>query len=217
MATFPILRHEAARESLARKTVDAAERVASLLLCAATAPLQVAIGAAIAALSGRSPLIAHCRVGRDGSTLWLLKFRTMWNGAEPGRRGWIEYIEDDTAPVEKAPADSRVTSRFARFCRRHSLDELPQLWQVARGEMSLIGPRPLTRAEIRRHYAGVAEELLSVKPGIAGLWQTSGRNRLTYAERRAFDLFFVRNRSARLYLQILARLLPEILSGTNAW
>jgi lipopolysaccharide/colanic/teichoic acid biosynthesis glycosyltransferase len=141
----------------------------------------------------------------------------MWDGAERKRRGLVERIDDMTGPYAKSPADARVNSRFAGFCRRHSLDELPQLWHVVRGEMALIGPRPLTRSEVEEHYAGVAGELLSVKPGIAGLWQTSGRNRLTYAERRELDLLFVRGRSAAMYARIWARVVPEVWSGANTW
>ncbi len=174
------------------------------------------MAAAVACLSRRSPLIAHRRVGQYGRLLWVLKLRTMWDSSEPRSRGWIEFIDDETGPGQKSASDKRVCNRFARFCRRHSLDELPQLWQVVRGEMALIGPRPLTSSEIREHYADVAHELLSVKPGIAGLWQTLGRNRLTYAQRRELDLLFVRQRSAGMYVRILARVLPEIVFGTNA-
>jgi lipopolysaccharide/colanic/teichoic acid biosynthesis glycosyltransferase len=110
-----------------------------------------------------------------------------------------------------------VANPFARFCRRHSIDELPQLLHVIRGEMSWVGPRPLTAAELRRHYGSAAREVLEARPGIAGLWQTSGRNRLSYSERRELDLRFVRNRSLRLYWKILLRTIPEVWSGENSW
>ncbi|HSV12778.1 MAG TPA: sugar transferase, partial [Tepidisphaeraceae bacterium] len=83
--------------------------------------------------------------------------------------------------------------------------------------MSLIGPRPLTLREIREYYGDVADEMLQLKPGIAGLWQISGRNRLTYDERRRMDLDFVRRRSLKMYLRIAWRTLPEIFSGANSW
>ena len=83
--------------------------------------------------------------------------------------------------------------------------------------MSLVGPRPLTREEMRAHYASDAPEVLSVKPGITGLWQVMGRSRLTYPQRRRLDLFLVRKRSARLYAAILLRTLPEVLAGRNSW
>ena len=148
MATFPIAGQETGQVSIAWKAVSVGERAGALLLLAVTAPAHVAIAATLATLSGRSPLIAHRRVGLNGSPLWVFKLRTMWDDA-PGSFRWIEYIVDSEAIEGKCPEDGRVRSRFARFCRRHSLDELPQFWQVVRGEMALIGPRPLTRTARR--------------------------------------------------------------------
>jgi exopolysaccharide production protein ExoY len=183
----------------------------------AAVPLVAGAALAVSLLSGRSPLIAHRRVGWLGATFWMLKLRTMWDGRATGAQhfAWIEYVDDDRGPERKLPADSRVTSRFARFCRRHSIDELPQLWHVLRGEMSLVGPRPVTQRELHRYYGPVATEILQVKPGLAGLWQVSGRNRLTYAQRRHLDLQLVRDRSTKLYLRILLRTVPEIWSGSG--
>jgi exopolysaccharide production protein ExoY len=202
------------------------ERIASAALLLAAAPLVAVSALVVSVLSGNSPLIAHRRVGWQGATLWMLKLRTMWDGrATPNlaasgvgpRFRLVEYVNDDRGPERKHPADSRVTSRFARFCRRHSIDELPQLWHVIRGEMSLVGPRPVTQSELDRYYGPVAQEILDVKPGLAGLWQVSGRNRLTYAERRDLDLQLVRGRSAKLYLRILLRTVPEVWSGSGSW
>jgi lipopolysaccharide/colanic/teichoic acid biosynthesis glycosyltransferase len=106
----------------------------------------------------------------------MLKLRTMWNG--PARwNGWIEYIDDYEGPEQKRAGDPRVSNWFARFCRRHSIDELPQLWHVITGKMSLVGPRPMTRPELQRYYGDDAEEILQVKPG-SRAWQISRRNRL---------------------------------------
>jgi lipopolysaccharide/colanic/teichoic acid biosynthesis glycosyltransferase len=146
----------------------------------------------------------------------MLKLRTMW-GPESGSTGWVEYIEDSIGPGDKRAGDPRVGNRFASFCRRHSIDELPQLWHVITGEMSLVGPRPMTQVELRRYYGEDAEEILQVKPGIAGLWQVSGRNRLSYAERRRLDLKLVRERSAGMYFAVLLRTIPEVWHGENSW
>ena len=216
LASIPLLRESAPADDFTWQAIGVCERVLALLLLVLVMPVLIVSAAAIAVLSGRTPLIAHRRVGWHGSTLWMLKLRTMWNGA-PGRRGWIERIEDDLGPARKQAADVRVSSALARFCRKHSIDEVPQLWHVVRGEMSLIGPRPLTLREIREHYGDTASEMLRLKPGIAGLWQISGRNRLTYDERRRMDLEFVRARSFRMYLRIALRTLPEIVSGANTW
>jgi lipopolysaccharide/colanic/teichoic acid biosynthesis glycosyltransferase len=110
-----------------------------------------------------------------------------------------------------------VTSRFAAFCRRYSLDELPQLWQVVRGEMSLVGPRPLTRQELDTYYGADASRIIAAKPGLSGLWQISGRSRLTYPQRRRLDLFLVRKWSVSLYLRILFTTLPRVAAGKDAW
>ena len=187
-----------------------------MLLFAAVLPVMLASGLLIWMMSGRTPLIAHKRVGWRGSPLWMLKLRTMWNGRSRWN-GWIEYIDDSDGPRLKRAGDTRVPTWFARFCRQHSIDELPQLWHVVSGEMSLVGPRPMTLRELRRYYGSDADEILQMKPGIAGLWQTSGRNRLSYAERRQMDLKLVRERSLGMYLRILLRTVPEVFSGENTW
>lgn len=142
----------------------------------------------------------------------------MWDRNSPeGPGGWVEYIDDEAGPLRKDSADPRVPNAFARFCRRHSLDEVPQLLHIIRGEMSFIGPRPLTARELRLYYGDDAWEILNVKPGIAGLWQVSGRNRLTYAQRRSYDLKLVRERSFKMYLRIAMRTVVEVCSGANTW
>jgi exopolysaccharide production protein ExoY len=147
----------------------------------------------------------------------MIKLRTMWD-EEPGSSArWIERITCESGAETKDPDDRRVPNWFARFCRRHSVDEIPQLWHVIRGEMSLVGPRPVTAEELRRYYGADAEEMLQVKPGLAGLWQISGRNRLTYSQRKRLDLEYVRERSVRMYLKILLRTIPEVLTGSNSW
>jgi lipopolysaccharide/colanic/teichoic acid biosynthesis glycosyltransferase len=199
--------------------LSALERLAALCMLAALAPLMLMVAVSTAVLSRTSPLIAHRRLGLGGRPLWVLKFRTMWRrGARPaGRFALVEYIVDESGPREKGARDHRICSRFARFCRRHSIDELPQLLHVVRGEMSLVGPRPVTDFEWKLYYRRHAAEVLEVKPGLSGLWQTKGRGRLTYEQRRDLDLALARNRSLKLYFQILLWTLPEIWSGRNAW
>jgi len=188
--------------------INSLERAGSLVFLILLTPLIVAVSLAIIVLSGRSPLVAHRRAGRFGAPFWTLKFRSMWAAWSP-RPALIEFIVDDSGPAYK---DSG-----ARFCRRFSIDELPQLVNVLRGEMSLVAPRPLTESELRKHYGFDTSEVLSVKPGITGLWQVMGRSRLTYQQRREMDLFLVRNRSLKLYLTILARTIPTVLKGKDGW
>ncbi|MGA2132130.1 MAG: sugar transferase [Bryobacteraceae bacterium] len=195
------------------------ERLAALIVLLLLSPFLFVIGLITAWLSHKSPLIAHRRLGLGGRPFWVLKFRTMWGGGarSPGRFTLVERIVDETGPRQKGLGDRRVTSRFARFCRRHSIDELPQLVHVVLGEMSLVGPRPITASEWKLHYRAQAADVLQVKPGLSGLWQIGGRSRLTYAQRRELDLALVRNRSWKLYFQILWLTLPEIWNGRNAW
>jgi lipopolysaccharide/colanic/teichoic acid biosynthesis glycosyltransferase len=216
LASIPILRESVLVDDLTWQTVGVCERAAALFLLLFLSPVVVLCALVIWLLSGRTPLIAHKRVGWRGSALWMLKLRTMWDGVPKSATGLVERIDDEDGPLHKSVADSRVPCAFARFCRRHSIDEIPQLWHVVRGEMSLVGPRPVTAREIRQYYGAEADEMLQVKPGIAGLWQISGRNSLTYRERRAMDLEFVRRRSLRMYLRILLRTVPEVWNGANA-
>ena len=141
----------------------------------------------------------------------------MWSSGEAaGRLLAIENVSGGI-PSTKGAGDTRVGSRFAAFCRRYSIDELPQLFHVIRGEMSLVGPRPITRAELEQYYRDCADEVVSVRPGISGLWQIMGRNDLTYAERKYLDLILVREASASLYFSILVRSIPKVLSGSGSY
>ena len=178
-------------------------------------PLLLLIAIVITVLSRRSPLVRHRRVGYNAAPLDMLKFRTMWNRNQPTRLAAIEEVSD-FVPLLKTDPDPRVTSRFAALCRRYSLDELPQLYHVARGEMSFIGPRPITRDEFDRFYGREASAVLTLRPGLSGLWQVMGRNQLTYARRRRLDLLFVRHASIGLYFRILFRSFSTVAKGHGA-
>ena len=196
-----------------------AERAAGLFLLLFTSPLLIGSALVVSALSRRSPFVAHLRIGRDNQPFWMLKLRSMW---KPGSitmhfGGWIEYVVAEPPEDGKVARDPRITSRFAAFCRRHSVDEIPQFWHVFRGEMSLVGPRPLTRIELVRHYGSHASELVSVKPGLTGLWQVSGRSTIQYPERVALDLKLVRELTPRMYLTILLRTFSALIVGQGAW
>jgi lipopolysaccharide/colanic/teichoic acid biosynthesis glycosyltransferase len=170
---------------------------------------------AVRFLSRQSPLVAHRRVGLNGSPLWVLKIRTMWDRGPKTScaNAWIEYLRETEVPAIKRGRDPRVTSSFAALCRKFSIDELPQLVHVVSGQMRLAGPRPLTQPELDLYYRDTAVEMLSVPPGLTGLWQVMGRNDLTYSQRRRLDLFFVRRRSFRLYWLVLLRTPACVLRG----
>jgi exopolysaccharide production protein ExoY len=179
-------------------------------------PVAVIIGTVIAILSGRSPLIRHTRVGWRGLPLPMLKFRTMWQEGRP--RDHSALIEDvsDSVPESKLEDDPRVVSRFAALCRRYSLDEIPQLYHIARGQMSFVGPRPITRTELDKYYGPHSAEVLQLRPGLTGLWQVLGRSRLSYSRRMKLDIILVRRASPNLYFWILLRTVPAVFCGYDA-
>ncbi len=193
------------------------ERLIAGIALAPCVPVIAAAGGAVRLLSGRSPFVAHLRVGLNGEQFWMLKLRTMWNGpAAANKPRLVEYLAAAPVPASKRGRDARVTSMFAALCRKFSIDELPQLLHVVTGHMSLVGPRPLTPEELDTYYGESAAEVLRVAPGMTGLWQVLGRNRLSYAQRRRLDLFFVRKRSFALRAWILLRTPARVLSGRDA-
>jgi len=194
------------------------DQTLAALLFLALAPLIGIVAIVTWCLSRRSPFVAHRRVGQYGEIFWMLKLRTMWSKADqPRETRLVEFVSDQPVATFKGASDPRVTSGFARFCRRYSIDELPQLWHVVRGEMALIGPRPITQLELNTHYGNSASEVLSLRPGLSGLWQVMGRSRLSYNQRRRLDVFLARHFTARLYLRTLWRTLPAAIRGADAW
>jgi exopolysaccharide production protein ExoY len=200
------------------RVVSFGERLIAVALLALTSPILLLASVIVVAISRRSPLVAHQRVGRGGRPIWVLKLRTMWKGGSEKQSIFVHRLSPAEAPLlDPGTKHARVTSRFAAFCRRYSLDELPQLWHVVRGDMALVGPRPLTREELDTYYGADAAYVVSATPGLSGLWQVSGRSRLTYAQRRRLDLFLVRKWSISLYFRILLVTLPRVLAGKDAW
>ena len=191
-------------------------QVLALLILAALSPLMVALAWRIRR-DGGPATFEHYRVGCGGRLFRCLKFRTMRSDAERALR---ELLERDPAlraeweRDQKLADDPRVTP-FGKWLRRSSLDELPQLLNVLRGEMALVGPRPITVPELRR-YGRARWQYLSVVPGMTGLWQVSGRTETGYERRIELDALYVNSRSAWLDCKILARTVLVVLSGEGA-
>ncbi len=199
------------------RLTSAVEWVVALSLLISLSPLFLCVAIVILGLSRRTPFVAHLRRGQGGQPFWMWKFRTMWPSHRPTEPPLlVERVQSARLTARKESADPRITSRFARFCRKYSLDELPQLWHVLSGRMALIGPRPLTAVELEAHYEADAAEILTLRPGLTGLWQVCGRDRLTYRQRRRLDLFFVRHDTPGLRWTILRRSVAVVLSGRNA-
>ena len=144
----------------------------------------------------------------------MYKFRSMYEGAEAELETLLELNESD-GPTFKIRKDPRIT-RLGRFLRRTSLDELPQLLNVLRGEMSLVGPRPPLPEEVE-NYANWHRRRLEVRPGMTGLWQVSGRSLLSFDEAVLLDIHYIENWSLGLDLQILLRTVPEVIFGNGAY
>jgi lipopolysaccharide/colanic/teichoic acid biosynthesis glycosyltransferase len=180
-------------------------------------PLMLVV-AMILAIDGGPILFAHGRVGYGGKRFYCLKFRTMVVGAE--KRLTCILGDDSAARFEwershKLRIDPRVT-RFGRFLRRSSLDELPQLLNVLRGEMSIVGPRPIVEAEIV-HYRWRIANYCSVKPGLTGIWQVSGRNDVEYRRRVAMDCLYAKSCCPSLYLWLVVATIPAVLGGRASY
>jgi Undecaprenyl-phosphate galactose phosphotransferase WbaP len=191
----------------------------AIVLAAFFFPLILAI--VVVAMIRREPgsiIYKHRRIGQDGRAFECLKFRTMVPNADQALRELMERdpaIKAEWARDQKLRCDPRVTW-LGRFLRRTSLDELPQLWNVMRGDMSLVGPRPVVREELLR-YGRNARVYLSAKPGITGLWQIKGRNDTDYRKRIVLDTYYVRNQNLLLDLYILFKTTRVVLEGSGAY
>ena len=193
------------------------DRVAAVLLLVILAPV-FALVAMLVGMDGGPIMFSHRRVGRDGKAFGCLKFRTMVVAAEELLPEYLRFHPEaakEWQREQKLAFDPRVTG-VGKLLRRTSLDELPQLWNVLRGEMSLVGPRPVTRGEINTHYARCAGAITSVKPGLTGLWQVSGRNDVDYEKRVALDLRYVESWSLLKDLRILVKTADVVLSRAGA-
>ena len=180
----------------------AQDMVFSLLALILLAPLALVISLAIVLDSpGDGAIFRQRRVGRDGKLFWLYKFRTMCPDAEQKLKELMERNEKD-GPVFKMKNDPRIT-RVGKFLRKTSLDEIPQFWNVLKGEMSVIGPRPIEPDELVAYDDSVVE-FLSMTSGITGWWQTVSRNDAKYesGERQSLELFYVRNRSLKIDVKV---------------
>lgn len=178
--------------------------------------VMVMLLAVLAALDGASPFYGHERVGRGGRIFRCWKLRSMVrDSAARLERHLAENPEAarEWAETQKLARDPRVTP-VGRFLRKTSLDELPQLWNVLRGDMSLVGPRPVTQGELER-YGADRRAYLAVRPGITGLWQVSGRNDISYGERVALDARYAREVDLATDLRILVMTGPAVLRLTG--
>jgi len=194
-----------------KRAIDMAVAGLGLLLLS---PLLLVISALIKLDSSGAAVFRQTRVGRGGRPFTVLKFRTMREGAEQEVEA-LSALNETGGPLFKIRNDPRLT-KVGQILRRTSLDELPQLYNVLRGEMSIIGPRPGLPSEVEQ-YQDWHRKRLETWPGMTGLWQVSGRSDLSFDEMVLLDIYYIENWSLLLDLQIALRTIPAILFGTGAY
>lgn len=193
--------------------------VGAIVLLILLAPLLLLVAAIVRLDSSGPAIYRQRRVGLQLKPFSVAKFRTMHEGVDAdAHRAHVESMiagaEKGARPMTKLQEDARVT-RVGSFLRRTSIDELPQLWNVLRGEMSLVGPRPPIQYEVDR-YPAEAFRRFAVRPGLTGLWQVRGRSLLTFHQMIEIDTEYVERRSIALNLSILLRTLPTVIHGKGA-
>ncbi len=196
--------------SIGKRVLD----LALVFLMAPSVALVVVVLAAIIAMDGKSPFYAQMRVGRDGRVFRMWKLRSMIHNADDALEHHLQQNPEarrEWDHNQKLSNDPRIT-RFGRFIRRTSLDELPQLWNVLKGEMSLVGPRPMM-CEQRVLYPGT--EYYDMRPGITGYWQTSVRNESSFSERAGFDAAYHRDQSLVTDIKLILATVSVVLAATG--
>ena len=208
------LRYENPPDHLASRALDI---FVSIILLIFLAPIFLIIGLAIKVTDPGPAIFAHRRIGHRGKEFYCLKFRSMYVHGEERLQ---DILKSDAALARewhishKLTNDPRVTP-LGRFLRVSSLDELPQLVNVLVGEMSLVGPRPIVKAEAER-YGRFFRHYAEVKPGLTGLWQISGRSDLSYRRRIAADIHYCRSKSLVFDLRIMVATIPAVLLAKGA-
>lgn len=211
----PVPKHRSSNlNELIIRTFDV---VIALLAMIFLLPLMAVVALAVSAQDGGPAVFAQRRVGLRGQSFFCLKFRSMHVDAAKLLGPYLEANPDamqEWRETQKLRHDPRITP-LGHFLRQSSLDELPQLWNVLRGQMSLVGPRPIVDAEIPR-YGRSFRYYCAALPGVTGLWQVSGRSDTSYRRRVAMDRLFARKRTPKLYLAILFMTVPAVLMAKGS-
>ena len=187
---------------------------ASLIASIITLPFFIIIAIAIKIDSHGPVFFIHHRIGRNGSSLPILKFRTMVVGAENMIKDFTPEQKKEWEQNFKLEHDPRIT-RIGHFLRKTSIDELPQLYNILLGQLSIVGPRPVTKEEIEK-YGKNKNKILSVTPGLTGWWACNGRSNIDYKERMELELYYVEHASILLDLKIILRTVKITLSHEGA-
>lgn len=191
-----------------------ADIVGSMLLLITLSPILIMLGLAVKLDSRGGVFFRQTRIGKNGRAFSMLKFRSMRQDAEQDRQT-LASANEASGPVFKIRNDPRVT-RIGAFLRKYSLDEFPQLWNVLKGEMSLIGPRPPLPSEVEQ-YNDYHWRRMDVLPGMTGLWQVSGRSDLKFEEWIDLDIYYIERWSFALEMKILLKTIPVVIRGSGAY
>lgn len=194
-----------------KRFIDIIIGTIGLIVCI---PIFIIIGIAIKIDSKGPVFFKHKRIGKHGKKLEIYKFRTMIENAEEAMKNFTEEQKKEFAENFKLENDPRVT-RVGKILRKTSLDALPQIINILKGEMSIIGPRPVVRSELEK-YGSNQDKFLSVAPGLTGYWAANGRSDVSYEERMALELYYVNNRSLILDMKIFFKTIGSVLKGRGA-
>ena len=166
-------------------------------------------------LDSKGPIFfSHKRIGKNGKIIGIYKFRSMVSNSEEIFKNFTEEQKMEFEKNFKLDDDPRIT-KIGGFLRKTSLDELPQLLNIIKGDMSVVGPRPIVRAEVEK-YGVCADKLFSVKPGLTGFWQANGRSDTTYEERVQMDMYYIDNRSFLLDIRIILKTVISVIRKEGA-
>lgn len=207
---------ESIRHNFTKRTFDI---LFSLAVFVFTFPLFLLIGFLIAVTSRGQIIYGHKRMGRGGTSFYCYKFRTMYKDADIRLKELLKTDPEIKAEWEssfKLKNDPRITP-LGKFLRKTSLDEFPQFWNVIKGDLSVVGPRPVVEDEMVKYFNKRAAIVLSIRPGLTGLWQVSGRSNVSYEERIRLDEEYVNSQSFWLDLKLIAKTLPAILTSRGAY
>lgn len=191
----------------------------SLAVVVFGAPIFLLIALLIKITSHGPAFFAHERIGRGGARFACYKFRTMYPDAEERLKDIIKHdpkLREEWMTTYKLKNDPRVTW-IGKFLRKTSLDELPQFWNVLKGDLSVVGPRPVTEEELHQEVGLHAAKFLTIRPGITGPWQVSGRNDTSYHERICFDIHYIRHRSFLWDLYLILLTIPAMVTARGAY
>lgn len=188
--------------------------ISSLIGLIIFSPILIIIAIAIK-LDSKGPIVfGHTRMGKDGKEIKVYKFRSMVENAQEVFNNFTPEQKAEFNKNFKLENDPRIT-RVGNFLRKTSLDELPQLWNIIKGDMSVVGPRPIVKKEVLK-YGDAFKKVFSVKPGLTGYWQANGRSDTTYDERVKMDLHYIDNRSTIMDIKIIFQTLRSVIKKEGA-